>query len=260
MRVAIPAKTFFDLLIYKTGANLRTEVSRYYLNYLWWVIEPVLTMAVFYVVFGIFMNRGTEHFVAFLLCGLTFWNWFVRSMSNASTSIMGGQGLMQQVDIQKVFFPLEVVLRDCFKLLFSLTLLLVFLLFHPTPLSLTWLALPLLMLAQLCLVAGGAILCAALVPFVPDLKFIISTTLHLMFFGTGIFYNIDSVVLPEHRYLIYLNPMAGLIKAYRQVLIYDTWPDWLYLAKVFVFALLLLAFSLWLVFKLDHVYPRVCQQ
>lgn len=253
-------KTFFDLLIYKTEANLRTEVSRYYLNYLWWVIEPVLTMGVFYIVFGIFLDRGTDHFVGFLLTGLTFWFWFNRTVNNASFSIMGGQGLMQQVDIQKVFFPLEVVLRDCFKLLFSLSLLLVFLVFYPTPVSVTWLALPLLMAVQLVLITGCAIFCAAIVPFVPDLKFIIATTLHLMFFGSGVFYSIESVVLPEHRHIMYLNPMAGLLKAYREILIYDAWPDWFYLAKVFIFALVLLGCSLWLVFRLDHVYPRVCQQ
>ncbi len=253
-------KTFFDLLLFKTEANLRTEVSRYYLNYLWWVIEPVLTMGVFYIVFGIFMNRGTDHFVGFLLAGLTFWNWFMRSVNNASSSIMGGQGLMQQVAIPKVFFPLEVVLRDCFKLLFSLSLLLLFLIFYPTPVSLTWFALPILMAVQFLLVLGSATLFAALVPFVPDLKFIIATVLHLMFFGSGVFFDIDKMVLPEHLFIIYLNPMAGLLKAYRQILLYDTWPDWFYLVKVFVFALLLLAFSLWLIFRYDHIYPRVCQQ
>lgn len=258
--MAMRARNFFDLLIYKTRANLRTEVSRYYLNYLWWVIEPILLMGVFYVIFGIFMNRNTEHFVAFLLCGLTFWNWFTRSVQNASSSIVQGQGLMLQVDIRKVFFPLEVVLRDCFKLIFTVSLLLVFLLCYPIPLSPTWLALPVLMIVQLFLVAGVAIFCAAVVPFVPDLKFIIGTVLHLMFFGSGVFFSIESVVLPEHRFIMYLNPMAGLLKAYRQILVYGAWPDWSYVLVVFLFAILLLAFSLWLVFRLDHIYPRVCQQ
>jgi len=253
-------KTFIDLLIYKTGVNLRTEVSQYYLNYLWWVIEPILSMGMFYIVFGIFLNRGTDHFVAFLLCGLTFWNWFSNTVYNASASIMQGQGLMQQVNIQKVFFPLEVILQDCFKLMFALSLLLVFLLFYPTPVSITWFALPLLMFIQLCLVAGMAILCAAVVPFLPDLKFIIGTALHLMFFGSGIFYSVENVVLPEHQFIMYINPICGLLKAYRQILIYDSWPDWFYLAKVFLFALILLVFALWLVFRFNHIYPRICQQ
>lgn len=252
-------KTFFSLLIFKTTANLKTEVSQYYLNYFWWVIEPVLTMAVFYVVFGILLNRGTEHFAAFLLCGLTAWNWFNRTVNNAAGSILGGRGLMLQVNIPKSFFPLEVFLRDGFKHLFVVALLLIFLVFYPTPVSITWLALPVLMVVQAVLVLGAAVFCAALVPFVPDLKFIISTLLMLMFFGTGVFFDIDTAVLPEHRSMVYLNPMAGLLKNYRAVLIYEQWPDWWYLFKVLVAGSIILWFSLRVVRRFDHIYPRVCQ-
>lgn len=253
-------RIFLDLLLFRTGANLRAEASHYYLTYLWWLIEPILIMFVFYVVFGIFLQRGTENFVVFLLCGLTFWNWFSRSVINASQSIMGGQSLMLQVNIPKVFFPLEVLLSDAFKQLFVTILLLLFLLVYPTPVSATWIALPILMFAQFLLSAGAVILSAALVPFVPDLRFIIGTGLQLLFFASGIFYNIDSVVLPQHQYLIRLNPMVGLIEGYRSILMHAEWPDWTYLGWVFFVGMTLLAFSLWLIFKLDHVYPRVCQR
>ena len=249
-----------SLLFFKTSANLRTEVSQYYLNYLWWVLEPILTMAIFYVVFGVFLNRGTEHYVAFLLCGLTAWNWFARSIEHASRSIYQSRGLILQVNLSKIFFPLEVFLRDGFKHLFVLSLLLAFLVFYPTPVSVTWLALPVLLFVQALLILGISILCAALVPFLPDLSFIISTGLHLMFFGSGIFFRIEDVVLPEHQFLMYLNPMAGLLKAYRDVLIYASWPDWYYLAKVSIIAIILLAGAVWLTRKLDYIYPRVCQQ
>jgi lipopolysaccharide transport system permease protein len=253
------SKKFLDLLIFKTRANLSAEISKYYLNYFWWVLEPVLTMGVFYVVFGIFLNQGTEHFAAFLLVGLTAWNWFNRTIMNAAGSIQGGYGLMMQVNIPKIFFPTEVFLRDGFKHLFVVGLLVVFLLIYPTPLHASWLALPLLLVVQGVLVLGAAVLCAALVPFLPDLKFIIGTALTLMFFGSGIFFDIESVVLPEHRGILYLNPMAGLIDAYRDILIQGQWPDWAYLMKVFLASLLLLAASTALVRRFDHIYPRVSQ-
>ncbi len=253
-------RTFFDLLIYKTEASLRTEVSRYHLKYLWWIIEPVMMMAVFYVVFGMFLARGTQHFVAFLLTGLTFWNWFAKTVNNASACIIQGKGLMLQVSIPKVFFPLEVILRDCFKLLFSLTLLLIFLFFYPTPVTITWLALPVLLFVQLFLNAGVAILCSAIVPFVPDLKFVITNILQLMFFASGIFYSMESIASPRYRSILYLNPMCGMIKAYRDTLIHGAWPDWYYIAKVFIFAILLLGGAIWLVKRFDHIYPRICQQ
>ena len=252
--------SLWHLLLFKTLANLRTEVSRYYLNYAWWVIEPVLMMSVFYVVFGLFLNRGTQHYIAFLLVGLTCWNWFGRSVQNGASSIYQGRILMLQVDIPKVFFPLEVFLRDSFKQMFVLLLLLTFLLFYPTPVGLTWLALPALILTQAVFLVGFICLVAAIVPFIPDLKFVIGTAVQLMFFGSGVFYRIEDVVLPEHRYILYLNPVAGLIKNYREVLLYNHWPDWAYLGKVLVVSLFLCAFSFFIIKRFERVYPKVCNQ
>lgn len=253
-------RSFVNLLFLKIEANLRVEVSKYYLNYLWWMIEPMLTMMVFYVVFGILLNRGTEHFVGFLLVGITHWMWFAKSIQNGSQSILQGKGLMLQVNIHKAFFPLVVIGRDAFKQLFVIVMLLVFLFFYPTPISISWLSLPLLLFTQLLLVTSSTMFCAALVPFMPDLYFIISTGVRLMFFASGIFYSIEDVVLPEHRSLIYLNPMAGLLKNYREILIYSRWPDWDYIALVAAFSLLFFGLSIMLITRFNHIYPKICQQ
>jgi lipopolysaccharide transport system permease protein len=173
---------------------------------------------------------------------------------------MANQGLMVQVNIRKVFFPMEVLFSDGFKQLFVTVLLLIFLVFYPTPVSITWIALPLLMFIQFVIIAGCAILCSALVPFVPDLRFVIGTGLQLLFFASGVFFNIETTVLPKHRFIMYLNPIAGLIENYRQILMYANWPDWSYLAWVLAAGLSLLAFALYIIYRLDHVYPRICQQ
>lgn len=251
---------FINLLLFKAQANLRTEVSRYYLNYLWWIIEPILMMATFYIVFGIFLNRGTKDYVAFLLVGLTSWNWFSRSIQHSCMSIFQGRGLMMQVNLHKCFFPLEVFLQDLFKHLFVSFLLFLFLLVYPTPVSVCWFAFPLILVIQAVLTLGLGFLCAAIVPFLPDLTFVVSTGIQLLFFGSGIFFQIDKVVLPQQRAILYLNPMAGLIKAYRDILIYARWPEWSYLGWVFLFSCCLLGLAFWLINKFDHVYPKVCNK
>jgi len=249
---------FRELLIFKTGANLRIEISQYYLNYLWWVINPLMSMMIFYIVFGIFLNRGTKDFVPFLLCGITSWQWFANTVNNASASILNGKGLMQQVDIHKVFFPLEVILSNSFKHIFALTLLLVFLVCYPIQISIHWLALPLLLAIQFIINTAFALLCAAIVPFIPDLRFVINTVLQLVFFASGIFFPIERVILPKHRILIYMNPMAGLIKNYRSILLDSSWPDWTYLLYIVLGGAVLLVFSVWVIHRLNRLYPRIC--
>jgi lipopolysaccharide transport system permease protein len=253
-------RTFYDLLIFKTGADLRVEVSRYYLNYFWWILEPIFTMATFYYVFLVLLKQGTANFVEFLLIGITFWNWFAFSVNNAAASLLSGRMLMLQVNIPKVFFPLGTILQDVFKQLFVIVLLLVFLLFGSTPVSLTWLALPVLMMIQAILVSASAILAALVVPFVPDLRLLIGTVLNLGFFASGIFFKIEDVIEPQHRAIMYLNPMAGLIKNYRQVLMYASWPDWNYLLQVFLGSAVLLILALFLLNRFDQIYPRICQE
>lgn len=252
--------SFIDLLLYKTRANLRAEVSRLYLNYAWWALEPLFSMAVFYVVFGIFMNSQTPHFALFLLIGTTQWQWFASTVLHASGSIRGASGLMQSVSIPKVFFPLEVFLQDSFKHLFVLALMAIFLCFYPVPVVMSWWGIIPIVLLQGLLIITLSILFAALVPFFPDLTLILSTIFNILFFISGIFFDVELFVLPEHRELMFINPMAGIIREYRVILINGQWPDWAYLGNVLLGTMILLCFALWLIRHFDRMYPRICQE
>jgi len=72
---------------YRVKSELTAETARTYLSYVWWLLEPILTIAVFYVVFGMLFERGGEGFVSFLLLGVTAWFWFQHSISKSVTSI-----------------------------------------------------------------------------------------------------------------------------------------------------------------------------
>jgi len=253
-------KNFFEILYVKVAANLKIEVAQYYLNYAWWILEPIMTMGVFYLVFGIMLNRGTEHFVAFLLVGLTSWNWFSQGVSSSLTSILANKSLILQTKIPKILFPFTIVCQTTFKHFIVTGILLMFLVFYPTPTTICWISLPLLMVVQFVFITASATFCAAIVPFLPDLKFVIQTLLRLMFYGSGVFFSIDKVVLPEHQAILYLNPIAGLLQNYRKILIYGEWPDWIYICNVFIFSCLFMWFAIYMVFRLDHKYPRVCIQ
>ena len=62
-------KHFWSFVTTKVTLNLKAEASKSYLSYLWWLLEPALFVAVLYVVFGIFLAKGTPNFVVFLMCG-----------------------------------------------------------------------------------------------------------------------------------------------------------------------------------------------
>ena len=96
-------------------ARLRSETSRYYLNFVWWVIEPLLMLAVFYLVFGVLLQRGKPGFVDFLIVGVVVWGWFQRSVANSTQSLVVGKGLMLQVYFPKILLPMAAVAQDGFR-------------------------------------------------------------------------------------------------------------------------------------------------
>jgi lipopolysaccharide transport system permease protein len=246
-----------NLLFHTVRARLANELRLYYLHFIWWFAEPVLDMAIYYMVFAVLLKQGTEQYIPFLLVGIVFWAWFNRSLQNGSLSILHAKELIAQMNLPKAFFPIATVCQDFVKQIFVLAVLLLFLMLYGMPVTPAWLSLPILLFIQFLFIVGLAVFLAALVPFFPDLKFIITAGLQLMFFGSGIFYDIDKTVLPVHRGLVYLNPIAGLLRNYRLILIQGVWPDWSYLAAAFLASIVVLALSLALVRHFGHIYPKI---
>ena len=138
-----------ELILHKTYADLRAEAAKTYNNYLWWILDPILSMLVFYLVFGLLFQRGGEGFIAFLLIGLVVWNWYKQTISHAGNAILAGKGLMNQVHVPKLVFPLVTMLTDLSKFLVVFVILLGFLWLSGYGASPAYQALPLVLLAQL---------------------------------------------------------------------------------------------------------------
>ena len=245
-----------DLVLFKAQSELRAEASRYYLTILWWVLEPILAMGVYYLVFGLLIIRNVPDYAPFLLIGIVGWQWFERSLLHAMTAIYRGGYLMNQVSIPKVFFPAVTLTVDTIKFLITLGLLLVFLWLYGFRPSLAYLGLPLLLLSQLLLIVACGNLLAAIMPFVPDLKYLVETLLRLAFFGSGILFSAQMV--PERfQFVLDVNPMAILVSGYRAILMHGTAPDWTAVASVAVLSAFGIIGSVRLIRRFEQDYPRL---
>lgn len=247
---------YFDLISYKAYADLKAEAARTYVNYLWWILDPLMSLTVYYTVFGLLLQRGGSGFIFTLLAGLIFWRWYSEAISHGSSTIYNGTGLMNQIDMPKWIFPLVCFITDSTKFLFTLVLLLIILLLLGPGLQATYLALPLLLIVQVVLIIGISFTISALVPLIPDLRHIINTLLMLQMFLSGIFYTTDQI--PE-AYLgwFFLNPMARMVHEYREILLHNRWPDMDGLTYVLMFGLVFLAFGFGLIRRFDKTYPRL---
>jgi lipopolysaccharide transport system permease protein len=247
---------FATVVAFKAYAELRAEASRYFLSMAWWVLDPILSMSVYYVVFGVLMLRGGPDFAPFLLTGIVVWQWLERSALHGMGSIYGNGYLMNLIRMPKAYFPLVKIVVDTAKFGIVFLLLLVALWSLGYAPNIAYLALPLVMLAELVLIAGAAFLLAGLLPLLPDLKYLAEVVFRLGFFASGALFPLSRV--PEaYRDLYQLNPMVNLIEAYRAILMRGAWPDWGWLLVVTGTGLALLVAGWLVIARFEYDYPRL---
>lgn len=249
-----------EVFFTKLKLNLKSEAKRTHLTYIWWLLEPALYVAMFYVVFSILLDRGTDDFLVFLLCGKIPFLWFSKSVSNSSNSIVAGKGLILQVAISKPFFPLLVIAQDFVKQLLVFTLFLAFLVAYGVEYSANWLNIVPVIITQLLLIIACALLASAITPFIPDFKYLIATGMMMLMFASGIFYSYKDVLQERHQELFLMNPLANLFKNYREVLLENIAPDWMALSVIsLVSILMIIVMNAWFN-KTDATYARLVTQ
>jgi lipopolysaccharide transport system permease protein len=245
-----------ELILYSVYADLRTEVARRLLGFLWWILEPLMFMGVFYVVFGLGLRQGSENYVAFLLTGMVAWKWFDGSVRQCSSVIAMNAGMLQQVFIPKYALALIQILSNAFKFLIVLFLLLGLLWLMGHPPSWAWLFLPIVLVVQFLLIISVGFFLAAIVPFAQDLKQIVDNMLMLMMFMSGIFFNASS--LPDNmQFYFHLNPMVAVIESYRAILLDAHAPDLKLLSNTLLTAVPLMCIGFYILHKYERRYPKM---
>jgi lipopolysaccharide transport system permease protein len=247
---------YIELILFSTYAELRAERARSYLGLVWWVLEPAMMMATFYLVFSVVLKTGQPDYVPFLLVGLTLWQWFKSCVSHGGYAIWTQLNLVRQVRLPVQVFPSVQILADTVKFICILFLLLVILWCSGHPPNMAYFALIPVLLVELVFAAGAAYVVAALVPLLPDLRFVIEQFLTVLMFLSGVVFALDAVPQPL-RHVIALNPIAELIDAGRGILLNARWPDWYALGRVALVSLALYALGLFLIARLTPRYVKL---
>ncbi len=202
--------------------DLRARYRGSVLGFFWSFVNPLLLLLIYSFVFTVVLP-GThppdlEPFALFMFCGILPWSWFSASLLEASNSLVAGGNLIRKVLFPAEVLPITTVLANLAHFGFGLTILGVFLaIFRPPaePLKLLWL--PAIILVQLLLTIGLALLLSSLTALFRDVRDLIQNLLTLWFFATPIIYPI-SVAPARIQPFLNLNPFTHLAVAYQEVL------------------------------------------
>ncbi len=212
-------KQAIELVDIQARMSLKAEASRLYLSYLWWILEPLLFVLVFYLVFEILLNFGRENFLLFLICGKIPFLWFSKSVTLASNSIVQNKGLIGQIDMPKALFPYVSIQESLYKQwVVFLVMFGVVIVYGYLP-EWNWLWLIPLIIVQYGFIVVCSLIGAFFVSFVSDFRMLITMGMMFLMFASGIFWDINAIQDLQLRELVLVcNPIAFFIDGYRQVL------------------------------------------
>jgi lipopolysaccharide transport system permease protein len=247
---------FIDLILYRAIAELKSEGTRTYAGYLWWIFEPLLSLAVYYVAFKYIFHRTTENFAIFLFIGIVIYRFFAGTVTRSATSIYNGIGLMQLVYVHKSIFPLSVVMVNLVK--FFITLILVIIVTWLAGIPPTWafVNLPVLIMAELLFITGVSMICAAITPFFPDFQIVLGTILHLLFFLSGVLFDVANLS-DKIQAIIRLNPLATIIEQFRIVMLNGQYPNLENLIPALGLSVILFSIGWVIIHKFNLEFPKL---
>lgn len=213
-----------DLIRFRALLESRIESRQFYFGLLWWIVEPIANLAMMYLVFGIILERGGPGFAGFLLVGFVFWRWIDTCVKKSLASLQSSAAILTQVNLPAWLFPFSDILAATHRFLIILALLSGFCIWYSGSFGWAYLALPLVLFLNLLFLLGFGLTLSLLPPFMPDSRKIIDNLFALLFFASGIFFDIASLE-PRIASILYLNPIASFLSAYRMIMLDDQLPS-----------------------------------
>lgn len=217
--------------------DLKVRYKRSLLGFLWFLLKPLFSMAVYTVVFTKIIRFGgsIEHFSLFLLTGLLPWNFFSASLSSSARSLLDNQKLIRSVYFPRTALPVSAVIANAFHMLMAMAVLEVILVFAGHPPSLSILLLPVAVLLLTLMTSGFAMMISVGNVYYRDVSQFLEVILLAWFYASPVIYPLGRELIPGRmEAVIKFNPVSGALEIFHSVMYYGTWPEiwaWVSLAS-----------------------------
>jgi lipopolysaccharide transport system permease protein len=231
-----------ETIRYLTTSNLKSGHRDKVLGHLWYLLDPLAFMLVYYLVFGVLFNLAgggrDADFMLYILSGILIWRFFSGTVSQGANCIRGNRGLIHEINFPKAVFPVSVTLARAYDLVWGLAVYVVATMVAGEQPTLTVLWVPPLLLLLLMFVMGMTFITAFLGVYFADTTNVLDVALRLGFYCSPIFYYVrpkeslpaDVVFLSpqknEQIWNLYMsNPVACFFECFRDAILWHETPD-----------------------------------
>jgi lipopolysaccharide transport system permease protein len=205
-----------ELLWVLAARDIKVRYKQSVLGAAWAVLRPFTTMVIFSVVFGKLAKIPSEGFPypVFVYTGLLPWTFFSTAIGTSSQSLVGSSHLISKVYFPRLIIPLSSVGAGLADFLISTAVLLAMMAWYGMGWSVHLLAAPLLMLAVIFTAVGVGTVLSALTVAYRDFSHITPFLVQIWMYVTPVIFPL-SIVPKQWQWLLYLNPMTGLVEGFR---------------------------------------------
>lgn len=239
-RIWILAKTDYKLKYYDT-----------FLGMIWAMIMPLVRLLIYWLVFSNIFNKKIDNYGLYIYSGLLLWMFFQQGTKKGITALRSKRYLMMNIRVQKLDIFASSLIASFLVFLSNFAVYLVFCIFFDLPWSLNVLYMPIMILNVCILIFGFMLILATLHIFMRDISQLWDMLLLAWFWVNPIFFA-KAIIFDTFPFLLYVNPLAGIIINFRATIMEGKPPDWNIVAYDYAYALIILAIGLILITKFYH--------
>ena len=210
--------------------ELKVRYKRSFLGLVWTMLNPLLLMVVYTVVFATIMRAPQRNFAIFLLSGLLPWLFFSTSVLQGLNSILVNQELIRKVRLPQAVFPLSVVGSNLVNFTLSLAPLLLLMAVLRQPITPALLFLPAGMLILTVFTSGVTLLFSTFTVFFRDVRHLTEVLLQMLLYLSPVLYDLQMLGdrgewwFRAFRLFLRLNPISYLLPLFRDPVYYGHLP------------------------------------
>lgn len=212
-----------DLLLLFVKRDFVAQYKQTVLGPVWNLVQPILTTAIFLLLFGRIANIPTDGIdpIPFYLSGITIWNYFSVCLTNTSNTFVINASIFGKVYFPRLVIPLSVVLSNIIRFGIQFFLLLIAILFYhffkgsPLYISVSWLLIIPVVVLMAALGLGLGIIISSLTTKYRDFTVLMTFIIQLAMYVTPIAYPLSFLTASKYKTLISLNPMSPVVELFR---------------------------------------------
>lgn len=246
-----------DLFFFLVWRDIKILYAQTILGFLWAILQPVIQIILFTIVFGKIAKISTDGipYILFSSVAIIPWTYMSQSMTQSSQSLVQGQNMLGKIYFPRLIFPITPVLAKLIDFGISMLIILTVAIYYRVLPTWNLLLFPVFVILIMSISAGIGIWLSAMAIRFRDVKFAMPFVIRMLMYTAPIVYSASSI--PEkYRFIYSLNPIVGGIEGFRACLLGTPIP-WLFIWPGIIITILILVSGLFYFKRMEHVFVDV---